>query len=152
MRHGEAEQVASNDSLRALTSRGCQEAFSAGEWLTCQQTSINVALISPFLRTQQTYSQVIQTVSVEQSETMDFLRPEENAMDVQDYIDGLLTQSPELTSVLLVSHMPLVCYLVERFTGDYGPLFATASIVEIDYDGPGTKGKLSKCYHVPTID
>ncbi|MDN4503710.1 phosphohistidine phosphatase SixA [Alteromonadaceae bacterium BrNp21-10] len=152
MRHGEAEQVASNDSQRALTSRGVQEAYSAGQWLASEQNNISLALVSPFTRTQQTYDSVIKAQTVQKTLTLDLLRPDEQAEQVQDYIDGLLADDANINSILLVSHMPLVCYLVESFTGEHGPLFATASIVEIDYDAKTHRGQLLKCFHVPTID
>lgn len=148
MRHGDAEQSNGQDSLRALTLKGVDEAAEAGEWLKSLGTPIDLAMVSPFLRAQQTFEQVqLHNTPIEQ-QTYSELVPEGDAADVQDLIDGILMDKT-VDNLLIVSHMPLVCYLVDKLTQQHGPLFATASIIHIEYDQQTHLGILRFCYHVP---
>ncbi|MBC3766722.1 phosphohistidine phosphatase SixA [Neptunicella marina] len=148
MRHGDAEQSNGQDSLRALTVKGVDEAAEAGEWLKSQGASIDLAMVSPFLRAQQTFEHVQQHNQPIEHITYNELIPEGSADEVQALLDGILLDN-SLDNVLIVSHMPLVCYLVDKLTQQHGPLFATASIIHIEYDQQTHIGVLRFCYHVP---
>ncbi|WP_416308228.1 phosphohistidine phosphatase SixA [Neptunicella sp. SCSIO 80796] len=151
MRHGDAEQSSGKDSLRALTAKGQQEALTAGQWLQQYDHNISLALVSPYKRTQQTFAKVHQSLPSARQLTTEELVPDATPANVQDLLDGILLNDPGTQSVLLVSHMPLVCYLVDTFTGQHGPLFATASIIHIEYDKDTHIGELKFCYHVPSL-
>mgnify|MGYP001942406546 CR=1 FL=1 len=58
-------------------------------------------------------------------------------------IDGMSGMDEQ--SLLIVSHMPLVSYLVAELTlGHHSPIFQTAAIAQIDYDVEKMTGKLVK--------
>ncbi|WP_438865568.1 phosphohistidine phosphatase SixA [Neptunicella sp.] len=151
MRHGDAQQSSGKDSLRILTAKGITEALTAGQWLYQYDNHIPLALVSPYTRTQQTFAQLKQSMPLVRDITCDDLIPDGNPASVQDLVDGILLDAPDTESILMVSHMPLVCYLVDTFTGQHGPLFATASIIHIEYDPSTHRGELKYCYHVPSI-
>ena len=77
------------------------------------------------------------------AQTLDFITPSGNAKNVQDYLDGIC-QSEHFGNVLVVSHMPLVSYLVEQLTVDHqSPIFQTAAIAQIAYDEIKMSGELA---------
>ncbi|MGL1957528.1 MAG: histidine phosphatase family protein [Colwellia sp.] len=99
--------------------------------------------------------------------TLDFITPSGDADKVHDFIDGLLVENakveqnntpksqstndiPEISDIkepafLIISHMPLVSFLVAALTkGQSMPIFSTAAIVEIDYDMNKMQGTLVK--------
>lgn len=61
---------------------------------------------------------------------------------MHDYIDGVCVID-KVKSLLIVSHMPLVSYLVAGLTVDgNSPIFQTAGVAHIDYDIKRMKGYL----------
>ena len=67
--------------------------------------------------------------------------PEGNAALFKAYFDARISEKPD-ARVLLVSHMPLVSFLVEAFTlPDQAPIFSTGQLACIDYR-PGVSGRL----------
>ena len=54
MRHGDAALDAASDSVRPLTSCGCDESRLMANWLKGQKVDIERVLVSPFLRAEQT--------------------------------------------------------------------------------------------------
>ena len=165
MRHGEAEgftnQSFHSDSERPLTKQGMFEAQLMADWLTKMNISLNHIFVSPFVRAQQTCELVLKKMNTD-AITLDFITPAGDARQVHDFIDGLIgsldddeshdaiagvtnaaqTQLDQQCAVLLVSHMPLVSYLVAEMTyDDNAPIFATAAIAQIDYDPNTMKGE-----------
>lgn len=168
MRHGEAEGFIGHDfhrdSERPLTTQGLFEAQLMTNWMVKMNIHFNHIFVSPFIRAQQTCAQVLKTVNVD-AVTLDFITPEGSAKQVHDFIDGLLTAAQESLrlngvkaestgftqfdeksaiepALLIVSHMPLVSYLVGEFTnGEHMPIFATAGIAQIDYDSVTMRGE-----------
>ncbi|WP_019027723.1 phosphohistidine phosphatase SixA [Colwellia piezophila] len=155
MRHGEAQnfsaQGSRDDSQRALTNQGHQEAKLMATWLQKMKTNPSQVFVSPYLRAQQTCEIVtsrMQTVIT----TLDFITPSGDAKQVHDFIDGWCIeqqssgeQSPvqQEQSLLIVSHMPLVSYLVAELTQfEQAPIFATAGIAHIAYDIDTMQGQL----------
>jgi phosphohistidine phosphatase len=160
MRHGEAEGVTGHsfksDNERKLTERGQLEAQLMANWLLNKNINFSHVFISPFVRAQQTCAQLLKVLNFD-AITLDFITPSGDAKQVHDYIDGLISssqneQKQELTtstekkvdiSILIVSHMPLVSYLVSEFTyDDQAPIFATAAIAQIKYDVSTMGGEL----------
>ncbi|MDG1731693.1 MAG: phosphohistidine phosphatase SixA [Thalassotalea sp.] len=145
MRHGDAVLQASSDAQRELSELGILEAKVMAKWLKIENQAIDLILVSPYIRAQQTAKALLDELQVEIAlETISFITPEGNAKDVHDYIDGLLASS-SYQNILIVSHMPLVCYLTAELTAEsHCPLFQTASIAKIEYDTQMMSGSLTK--------
>jgi phosphohistidine phosphatase len=158
MRHGEAQnfvaQGSCDDSKRALTAQGKTEAKMMANWLQKMQVNPIHVFVSPYVRAQQTCA--IATAMMQSAiTTVDFITPSGDAKQVHDFIDGWcseqLTASEQQEStrqepsLLIISHMPLVSYLVEQLTQPGNtPIFATAGIAHIDYDIEKMQGTLQR--------
>ncbi|OKY24615.1 MULTISPECIES: phosphohistidine phosphatase SixA [Thalassotalea] len=151
MRHGQASARATSDAKRALTEQGHLEAKLMAKWLNDNNIVFDQVFVSPFERAQQTASTLMSAVSHSAPiTTIDIITPSGDAREVHDYIDGVC-QADKLESVLIISHMPLVSYLVDELTFDtVAPLFSTAAIAEISYDKQKMKGDLTR--HVAPYD
>jgi len=147
MRHGEAqgfvEHGSRDDSQRALTKQGELEATMMASWLSKMQINPTQVFVSPYARAQQTCA--IVTASMQTAiTTLDFITPAGDAKQVHDFIDGWCSEHQETLrqqgdvkeqTLLIVSHMPLVSYLVAQLTqSGNAPIFSTAGIAHITYD------------------
>lgn len=158
MRHGEAqnfvEQGSRDDSQRALTAQGKTEAKMMASWLHKMQINPTQVFVSPYVRAQQTCA-IATAMMQTKITTLDFITPSGDAKQVHDFIDGWcseqaehktghkIAQSPQ--SLLIISHMPLVSYLVAQLTQSANtPIFATAGIAHIDYDIKKMYGSLQR--------
>ncbi|MDR0807318.1 MAG: phosphohistidine phosphatase SixA [Enterobacteriaceae bacterium] len=145
MRHGEASYHADSDPQRTLTERGRQQSAEMAHWLRDKISAIDLVLISPYIRAQQTFDVVKTEFPLPESvtvETYSALTPNGDAMLVADYLLTLAQDGVE--SVLVVSHLPLVGYLVsELCAGVYPPMFATSSIANITLDPETERGTLN---------
>ena len=143
MRHGQAQSIAPSDASRTLTQQGIDEAKATGQWLAENQPLFDCIFVSPYLRAQQTTETVIEQLSNKSKrKTLSFITPEDSAKEVHDYLDAVCSVE-KYESILLVSHMPLVSYLVAELTFDNTmPIFQTASVAKIDYDTDKMKGEL----------
>lgn len=153
MRHGEAqnfvEQGSRDDSQRVLTAQGEIEAKMMANWLQKMQISPKQVFVSPYIRAQQTCE--LATACMQAAiTTLDFITPSGDAKQVHDFIDGwcseqLPTSAEQGQSLLIISHMPLVSYLVAELTqSENAPIFATAGIAHIDYDTEKMQGSLQR--------
>ncbi len=119
MRHGQAEPFGNMDHLRELTPSGYKEAECMGKWFNDLAIVLDQVFISPYVRAQQTAKTLLDEVSdVVKFDTIDFITPSDDAKKVHDYIDGLCADE-EIEQLLIVSHMPLVSYLVAELTFDH---------------------------------
>lgn len=160
MRHGEAQNPVGHslmsDKARELTKQGKFEVQLMSSWLTKVKADVGQLWVSPYIRAQQTCAIMAKKIHVE-AETIEFITPEGDAKQVHDFIDGIVASQLENLSVndnkstileqpkalLIVSHMPLVSYLVAELTHyQAAPIFATAAIAEIDYDIKSMRGEL----------
>ncbi|ASP49840.1 phosphohistidine phosphatase SixA [Cognaticolwellia beringensis] len=143
MRHGQAEMVAPTDALRPLTENGVEEAKVIGQWLREKNQPFDCIFVSPYTRAQQTADALISQLSnVANRQTLKIITPEDNAKDVHDYLDAVCG-AEQYQNILLVSHMPLVSYLVAELTSDHAmPIFQTASVAQIEYDMDKMLGEL----------
>jgi len=143
MRHGDASMIAKTDAQRPLTEQGVAEARLMGKWLKGLDVNIEYLLVSPYLRAQQTALALLSQCKYKpQSKTINSITPSGNAAQVHDYIDGFI-EINHCQQLLMVTHMPLVSYLVEDITVDQqSPIFQTAAIAQIDYDIKSMKGEL----------
>jgi phosphohistidine phosphatase len=142
MRHGEAEQHTRVDSLRELNAIGKTEAFNAGQKLSAQYTQLDSAWVSEYIRAQQTYNEVSKSIKCLEVKHSIEIIPSSRPLDVQRALDLWLLKDG-IQSMLIVSHMPLVSYLVDQLCDNTGAmLFPTAAIAEVDYDPELSLGQL----------
>ncbi|MGO4999570.1 phosphohistidine phosphatase SixA [Oceanisphaera sp. W20_SRM_FM3] len=147
MRHGQAVPEASEDALRPLTKQGRDEVSLMARWLAPQVAQFDLVLVSPYVRAQQTWQQLskellgLQVVGL-QIETCDQLTPDCDA----DLAASLILAYGDTFSngnILVISHMPLVGYLVESLcAGMMAPIFVTSGIAKITVNA-GTSGILA---------
>ena len=145
MRHGQAQMTAASDALRPLTEIGVEEAKVAGQWLSKHFSSFDCVFVSPYLRAQQTADAVLSQFgsvgNIGKRATLNFITPEDDPKTVHDYLDGICSEH-NYQKILLVSHMPLVSYLVAELSTDNAmPIFQTASVAHIDYDKERMQGQ-----------
>lgn len=146
MRHGEAEDFQHSDQSRALTSLGQKQCQKAGQWLqgflpSIQKPSvesklcIDLALVSPYLRTQQSYREVTADIEVGEQITTDAITPMGNALQSADLIHAYATSVKQPKSMLIVTHMPLVSLLADKICSEFNAkIFETADTLLIEYN------------------
>ncbi|WP_246601294.1 phosphohistidine phosphatase SixA [Alteromonas antoniana] len=154
MRHGEAESLRLDDKSRQLTDAGRTQVSRAASWLQeswCRDGKVDIALVSPYRRARQTYDMLSLDIHASKMEIFEDITPDGDAQSVHDYLDARLAMSKardqNLKRILLVSHMPLVSYLVDAMCDSYTTsLFATASVAVIRYNVHTHKGILEAHY------
>lgn len=145
MRHGEAEPVQLSDEDRRLTELGKKQSSQSAIWINqfCQSCNIQIdmSLVSPFRRTQETFAEVSKQVSIEESITCNDIVPSGEPQMAQAYMDVLLQENTHVQGLLLVSHMPFVSYFLDYMSAHhYSMLFSAGAIAAIRYtpnEGPG---------------
>lgn len=142
MRHGEAALEAASDSVRPLTVCGRDESRQMAAWLNSQPVKIERVLVSPYLRAEQTLETVREALTLpEGEEVLPELTPGGDAERVSSYLQVLAKEG--VGAVLVVSHLPLVGYLVaELCPGECPPMFATSAIANVELVTDGSNGKL----------
>ncbi|AXR05913.1 phosphohistidine phosphatase SixA [Salinimonas sediminis] len=151
MRHGEAEALRRDDKSRNLTSFGCAQAVSTSKWLVkyTPAQQIDLALVSPYQRTRQTFDMMTVDNKFSDMEVCDDIVPDGDVHIAHDYIDAILSQSryKGLDSLLLVSHMPFVSYFTDEVCRSHrSALFATGSVAVIRYNVRRHQGELIEHY------
>ncbi|MCE1713937.1 phosphohistidine phosphatase SixA, partial [Enterobacter hormaechei] len=68
MRHGDAALEAISDAARQLTPRGCDESQKMACWLAQQKHQIDLVLVSPYIRAEQTLQIVRKSLSLPDGE------------------------------------------------------------------------------------
>lgn len=146
IRHGEAEASFSNDKLRQLTSRGRQQVSQAGRKIASFLThtaSIDLALVSPYVRAQQTFDILSIGLTVREKQNSDAITPMSTAGLAADLLVGIADTSKDAQNILVVSHMPLVSFLTEALSNnDSPPIFSTSAFAVIDIKNGSSHGKL----------
>jgi len=142
MRHGDAALEAASDSVRPLTLCGCDESRQMATWLKGQKVNVERVLVSPFLRAEQTLEKVGECMNLPDSvDVLPELTPGGDVALVGDYLQALASKG--VSSVLVISHLPLVGYLVsELCPEETPPMFLTSAIASVTLDGEG-KGTLN---------
>lgn len=132
MRHGQAGMLANTDHERQLTRHGRKQVRAMARRLAADFQRFDYILVSPYLRAQQTWEEVQpQLDSVGTVTTLDELTPSGDAADVA----ALVEQFEPESRVLIISHLPLVGYLVEAFSPQSGaPIFSTAAVAHLEMD------------------
>lgn len=143
MRHGEADTRIQQDYTRPLTPHGEQEAIVMSSWFLAENIKIDAIISSPFKRAQQTAHTIAKQLRFDDSiQTLDLLTPSGSATQVHDYLDAII-DIKGYKNVLLVSHMPLVSYLLAALSFEKNaPIFATAAIAQIEYDCQKMSGQV----------
>lgn len=142
MRHGEAEPMSAQDSQRQLTARGQHDVSQMAQWLQHHYAAFDWVWASPYLRTRQTAELMLaKQAPFSQLEIISELVPDGDVAVFKSYFDARISEKPD-ARVLLVSHMPLVSFLVQAFTVmGQAPVFSTAQMACIDYK-PALGGRL----------
>ncbi|WP_159567129.1 phosphohistidine phosphatase SixA [Budvicia diplopodorum] len=142
MRHGEASFHAESDADRNLTERGRVQTAQMAVWLRNKISHIDRILVSPYIRAQQTLNVIKHEFPLSESSEIAVLSELTPGGDSALTIDYLMALAQEgIDSVLIVSHLPLVGYLVaDLCPGVYPPMFSTSAVacVVIDAQGIGT--------------
>lgn len=133
MRHGQAGMNAKSDETRPLTEQGIQESVRMARWLAPQLSRLDRVIHSPYLRARETWLAICSELpEVSVVEESDEITPYGDAVRVASYLEAL---SGEVESLLVVSHLPLVGYLVHALCpGHEAPLFATSGLACIEFD------------------
>lgn len=134
MRHGEAQVHAATDSLRALTAQGRTEVKQMACWLADAYTTFDYVWVSPYVRTRETAALMLEAQQGAKLEVLPELVPEAAASILLERVDLLLAEQPDVR-ILMISHMPLVSFLVEAFTqSGQAPIFSPAALCCIAYN------------------
>jgi len=131
MRHAEAAPGFPDESRR-LTPYGEASLQHRPEGLKPFLDAVTHIFVSPYLRTQQTLANLVPN---RECVTLELITPEGEPQAVLDYLQTL----PEESSVLLVTHMPLVGRLFSLLVeGDnrFGVGFMPAQLEVIDCEFP----------------
>lgn len=137
MRHGQAEMMANSDAERALTSLGVTESQKMAADLAKQNVCFDAVLVSPYLRAQQTWQSVRPLFpEVENVQTLQCLTPSGSARKSVNEI--LALQAEGVETLLIVSHLPLVGYIVGELAPAAGvPAFLTSAVAHLELDESG---------------
>lgn len=146
MRHGQAEMMANSDSERALTKLGRRESEVMAKSLVDKNVTFDAVIVSPYLRAQQTWASVRPFFSeISNVQTIKTLTPSGSARKSVNEI--LALQAAGVKTLLIVSHLPLVGYIVSELAPEAGvPAFATSAVghVELDENGVGYLHSLTR--------
>ncbi|CAJ0992126.1 phosphohistidine phosphatase SixA [Pantoea sp. Nvir] len=142
MRHGDASVEAASDSRRPLTPCGYKQSRQMAYWLRGQTVEIERVLVSPYLRAQQTLTAVREALSLpEGQDILPELSPGGDPCLVAYYLQILGNQG--VKSAIVISHLPLVSYLVSKLClQELPPMFATSEVACVDFDPVYSEGKL----------
>ncbi len=99
-------------------------------------------LVSPYLRAEQTLATVREALKLpEGQDVLPELTPGGDPGMVACYLQALAQQG--VKSALVISHLPLVGYLVsELCPQEAPPMFATSAIAYVNFDADACEGKL----------
>ncbi|MCF1427062.1 MAG: phosphohistidine phosphatase SixA [Shewanella sp.] len=136
MRHGEASFDALSDRERVLTDLGRYQTRQMANWLTGHVAAFDLVLLSPYLRAQQSWQEVVsQFPEPCKFMMLDELLPNADPAKAASLIQAYAMHC-KADKVLVISHMPLLGYLVSDIVGGVEPpLFATSAIGMIDVHG-----------------
>ena len=137
MRHGQAEMMANSDAERPLTSLGQVESEKMAAYLANRSVTFDAVLVSPYLRAQQTWESVRPFFpDVVNVQTIKSLTPGGSARKSVNEVFAL--QALGVKNLLIVSHLPLVGYIIGELVPSAGvPAFATSSVGHVELDENG---------------
>lgn len=128
LRHGEAG-TASTDRVRPLTSTGREQVRQVAVTRYPELSALDVIMTSPLRRARETGAVVARSLSYTgELVVSDALAPEANLTGVSQLLNAMDGQS-----VLIVSHQPLVGYLLAWLTGQNQlPWMDTGCLAHVD--------------------
>ncbi|WP_017445651.1 phosphohistidine phosphatase SixA [Gayadomonas joobiniege] len=130
VRHGEAEPNPLADKTRNLTDNGKHECNKIGLWIANQCKLFDLVLISPYTRAIQTWHMLAAAgIRAQRFEYLNELQPDSN---VDDCVNVIQAYAQGLENVLVISHLPLVCFLVDELVAEACPLFATGTTAHLE--------------------
>jgi len=143
MRHGDAALEAASDAERPLTVRGRDESRLMASWLSSKIVDTDRVLVSPYSRARQTLDIMRDALVLpDGEEILPELTPGGDVEMICCYLQALANEG--LGTVLVISHLPLVGYLVANLCADEkAPMFATSAVACVELDAGAGKGKLN---------
>jgi phosphohistidine phosphatase len=141
-RHGEAGHAAS-DRLRELTDTGTVDVgFGCHQFDdACRTRDLpkpELVLHSPWVRTAQTAAILASAFTHAGIQALEALQPGSDVHAVEDALVNLNETQPQLRHAVLVSHQPLVSYLIDHLLGEVAPAPALppGGLVTMDLTAP----------------
>lgn len=134
MRHGDAPYI---DGERQLSESGKQDVAQMSQRLAeifkQQGIELELMLASPYLRAQQTADIVEQELM--NAKVRPFLREQEPLLrsESDPAMTASYVESLPQSTILLVSHMPLVANLLASWLPHQGRYFPTSAIAELEF-------------------
>lgn len=146
MRHGHAvlPLSAQSDEQRELTAEGEQEVASTAQWLAEKAGSLDLCLVSPYRRAQQSADVALKYIDSQSRQDMHELTPDIDPVQALTAVAAqfiAIADDTDKQQVLLVSHMPLVSYLVHEIDrSKQPPIFPTGGIAVLEFDTDTLRG------------
>jgi len=140
VRHGQASWKANCDAERPLTTSGVEQLHQMMAANHHDIGTIEVAIVSPYLRAQETFEILSQYLDIKSSQECKLFTPETPVTLALGYLEQVDASCANKT-VLLVSHNPLISTLVGTLCeglGGYEPFdTGTMACVDITYPAAG---------------
>lgn len=153
MRHGEAEPYKRDDQSRHLTRFGVTQSEHAAKWMAkqlnehTQSKQVDLALVSPYVRTIETLGTVEQSVAIKKTVQTSAITPDGDAKQAHYLIDGELLQDSSIECLLVVTHMPLVSLLSDAVCHGFNArVFDTADVLMVNYNPQRSSGTQVRFY------
>ncbi|WP_390595028.1 phosphohistidine phosphatase SixA [Simiduia litorea] len=112
LRHGEAQHQAATDATRQLTRFGCQQVRAQALRFKSELSGVKRVYVSPYIRAQQTadelYAELADSTTIATRYEAAWLTPDVAIEQVIHALEKVMSGE----SVLLISHQPLVSYLI----------------------------------------
>lgn len=132
MRHGQASLQANTDEERQLTVTGRDDSARMAQWLSKFEPSLDCVLFSPYVRAAQTWDVICNFFDTKTVEVCKDVTPYGDAEHMADFLLALSEQH-DYDTMLIVSHLPVVSYLVAALTTDRQlPSFSTSAIACVE--------------------
>lgn len=134
MRHGDAMSEITNDHKKPLSDLGRYEIQLIASYLNYQNIAIEQVLVSPYLRTQQTFKYLQQSLTLpDQYQTLMELKPSGNINIICSYLQNIAHQGSK--KILIISHLPLITSLITKLChNQLSIILTTAAVVCINID------------------
>jgi phosphohistidine phosphatase len=135
VRHAKAVREGPSDAERPLTSRGRADAAAIGRWLTSQGIAPDRVVISPSLRTRETWE--LTGIAAPPAELDD--RIYDNT--VEDLLGLVRDTPPDVHSLVLVGHNPSMEALAASWAPELSE-FRTSAVAIFELDDWSSSGRL----------
>ncbi|MGP1928280.1 MAG: phosphohistidine phosphatase SixA [Arsenophonus sp. NC-WZS1-MAG3] len=132
MRHGDSSLNAINNKESELTIKGINESKLMAKWLIQQNSVFEQVFTSPYVRAIQTYKAMQPLLSCSsEHEVLAELTPNGDPQFIANYLQ--LLSYVGIKTILIISHLPLVSYLISALCPqEIPPMFATSTIAYVE--------------------